>query len=134
MKLSVEQLKEAHFQLDQFIRDPILYKKALKRSKSTTCSLVQARRIIKKAMDLLGDDEFFNIIAMCESGPLAPSEKRDFCVLNSVDLKKMMQPPKKDGKYIDLDEVIKAESITKEWASLFTAVIDNIPVLKESLK
>lgn len=115
MKLNVEQLKEAHFQIDQFIRDPKLYGEALKRSKNKAIDLVKARAMINKAIELLGDDAFFDVVAMLEDGvPLAADEHREMCRLNNEGMTQLLGDPE----------------VVRSWAVMLDMLGDYIPELK----
>jgi len=117
MKLNIEQLKEAHFQIDQFVRDPKLYSAALKRSRKKAMGLCQARALLKSAMELLGDDDFFDIVAMLEEGkPLAPDEQCDLCRIGNKEMSEIMR---KEGR------------VAKQWAVVIDALMGSIPVLKQ---
>lgn len=113
MKLNITQLEYAHRQIDEFIRNKKQYEQAIKRSKSKVMDLVKARHCIKKAIDLLGDDEFFDAIAMLENGPLAHDERVDLCRVDNASMRREL---------LDSD-------VAEEWGIIACAFLDNIPIL-----
>lgn len=117
-EFDISNLVEAHMLIDEFIRDKKLYQEARRRSEKKAISLVQARRLLKKAVDLLGDDKFYDVMSMLEEPP-GPDEKISLQRAHNEDMRRDL--------FSTSEEVV-------EWGIVYDAFFDSIGTIKKRWK